>query len=74
MSDKKDTLIECPFFIKHNERCVMCEGTIKNTVCVQKFKTESEKRKYEKNVCGVFGGRNCPHYRTVSVLYERDYR
>lgn len=71
MVDKPKLLIECPFFKHNKDNYIACEGTINNTTCYQKFTSAKEMHNHEKKYCSVFGGRNCPHYRTVAVLYDR---
>lgn len=66
--------IECPFYIKEGERFIRCEGAIRGTECVHKFISNSDKVMFEDRVCSMFGGRSCPHHRTVAVLYEKEVR
>ncbi len=74
MSKLIESKIECPFYVRESERAITCEGCIAGTVTVQRFNDRAGKSDYENTVCSVFGGRRCPHYRTVSVLYERGLR
>ena len=71
MSKKINDKIECPFFLDAGKESVVCEGVIKGTECVQQFKGAKLKEMHIDRVCSVFGGKRCPHYRNVSLLYER---
>lgn len=66
--------IECPFYLTEGNGYISCEGVLDNTRCVHKFKSNEKKMSYEECVCSVQGGRKCPHFRTLSVLYERGLR
>lgn len=66
--------IECPFYVREGKEFISCEGVINGTTCVHRFLSEKNKIKYENGVCSVKGGRNCQHFRTVSILYERGLR
>lgn len=66
--------IECPFYIAEGKGFITCEGVLRNTRCVQKFKTDKQKICHEELVCSVNGGRGCEHYKTVFSLYERGLR
>lgn len=74
MSKEIEASIECPFYIKEGERFIRCEGVLGGTQCIHRFKSDAAKRQHELKLCSTLGGRNCPHYRTVSVLYERGLR
>lgn len=66
--------IECPFYISEGNRFITCEGLIKDTVSIQKFKTDKLKVCHETGVCSVNGGKNCIHYKNILALYERGVR
>ena len=72
MSKPIESVIECPFYIQEGKQFIRCEGVIKGTQTVHAFKTPGQKLHYELNVCGCFGGSNCPHYRTVFALYDNN--
>ena len=74
MSKLIESKIECPFYVRESERAITCEGCIAGTVAVQRFNDRVGKSTYENNVCSVFGGRRCPHYRAVAVQYDRGQR
>lgn len=74
MSKVIEGIIECPFYIKEGERFIVCEGVIDGTVSVQRFKTMTEKQKYEIKTCGCRGGSKCPHYKSVHSLYDKGLR
>lgn len=71
MSKMIEGRIECPFYLKEGESYIACEGVLNGTKCFHKFPNDKQKRCYEIAICCVSGGRNCQHYRTVSLLYER---
>jgi hypothetical protein len=64
-----DTKIECPFYIKDIKKEILCEGSIVDTVSIQKFRSASKRIEYEQDYCSVNGGRKCPHYRAVDLRY-----
>lgn len=66
--------IECPFYIKEGERFIRCEGVLKGTQCIHRFLTNAQKESFEECICSVFGGKNCPHHRSVAILYEKEVR
>ncbi len=66
--------IECPFYIEEGERYIRCEGMINGTQCTHRFISNERKSRFEERICSVFGGRNCPHYRALCVLYEKEVR
>ncbi len=66
--------IECPFYISEGEGFITCEGLIRNTVSIQRFKTDKMKACHEVGVCSVNGGKNCMHYKNIFDLYERGVR
>lgn len=74
MSKMIESLIECPFYLKEGERFINCEGLFEDTTVTHKFSTENKKREYEYKVCCANGGRKCPHFKNVSLLYERGVR
>ena len=71
MSKTIESLIECPFYISEGTGFVICEGAIKGTTAKQEFKNNSDKAKYEAEVCSVNCGKKCNHYRNVATLYEK---
>ena len=71
MSKLIEGKIECPFYLKEGNSFIKCEGGICGTECVHRFKDNTEKTKYETEVCSKCGGRNCVYYRMVAVIYER---
>ncbi len=74
MSKQIESVIECPFYLKEGKGFITCEGVLSKKACKHTFPTDEEKRKYEIDYCSVKGGRNCPHYRAVSTLYETGKR
>ena len=66
--------IECPFYIKEGDSFIACEGVLNKKACNHTFPTDSDKRQFETDFCCVKGGRNCPHYRAVAILYETGKR
>ena len=71
MSKSIEASIECPFYREEKSFAIICEGLFENTVCIHKFKTTIAKRKHEKQFCTQKQGKNCPHYRRLSIMYER---
>ena len=74
MSKSIEGIIECPFYIKEGTGFITCEGILEKTSTTHRFKSKDEKISYEQRCCCVNGGRKCPHYRSLSVLYERGAR
>lgn len=75
MSKFIESMVECPFYVKEGERFVSCEGLLADTsVTTHRFKSNEDKRKYQLSVCCVNSGKKCPHYRNISLLYERGER
>ncbi len=74
MSKTIEGIIECPFYIKEGERFITCEGLFENSSTTHRFETNDIKRCYEFEYCGVNGGKKCPHYRNIALLYERGLR
>lgn len=71
MSKFIEGMIECPFYLKEGERFISCEGLLKNSSSTtHRFKSNDEKRSYEFDLCCVDGGKNCPHYKNLMLLYE----
>ena len=71
MSKMIEGRIECPSYLKEGDSFIACEGILNGTKCFHRFQDNKKKRYYEIAVCSSQGGRNCQHYRTVSMLYER---
>ena len=61
--------IMCPYYIRESKTTILCEGSIGNTICVQKFQNISQKARHEGDYCSKDGGRRCPQYRAVSLKY-----
>lgn len=74
MSKMIEGMVECPFYIKEGKGFIDCEGIIEKTISTHRFKSDMDKKNYEYQVCCVNGGKKCPHFRNVSVLYERGER
>lgn len=74
MSKSIEALIECPFYIKENRTCIVCEGSIKNTIAIHEFRTDYEKQNYQVYVCGENQGEKCPHRQILMKLYEEGVR
>lgn len=75
MSKFIESQIECPFYVKEGERFISCEGLLENTsVTTHRFKSDAEKRNHQLSVCCSNSGKKCPHYRNISLLYERGER
>lgn len=52
-------MTKCPFYIRDNERTVVCEGLIDNTSVLTKFPTKENKEMHQK--CHCFNWPNtCP--------------
>lgn len=66
--------IECPFYIEEGKDFITCEGLVSRMNCKHSFPTCAEKREFESKFCSVKGGRSCPHYRAVAILYETGKR
>lgn len=74
MSTNIDSYIECPFFIDHGKKYIACEGICSTGKVTHSFRSIEEKTKYITTRCSCNGGKKCPHYRAVSLLYERGLR
>ena len=74
MATSIETHIECPFFLDHSKKIIACEGLCGESKTNHVFKSIEEKIMYLAGVCSFNGGRKCPHYRAVSLLYERGLR
>lgn len=74
MATNIDSYIECPYFLDHSKRTIACEGLCGTSKTNHIFKTIEEKAKYIASVCSCNSGKSCPHYRAVSLLYERGLR
>ena len=71
MSKSIEEAIECPFYISERDEFIVCEGLVKNTRSINKFRSRAEKRTQIETVCSKNCGKKCNHYRAVSLLYER---
>ncbi len=72
MAKAIEGVIECPFYLKEGDGFISCEGLLKgSTTATHRFKSDDEKRSYEYDFCCVNGGKRCPHYRNLMILYER---
>lgn len=71
MSKAIEERIECPFYLEEGTGYIICEGLVKNTRCINTFRSDAEKVVHEEMVCSVNCGKKCNHYRSLSVLYER---
>ncbi len=74
MSKELEALVECPFFVKHGKDFIVCEGLCDTGKTTHSFRAKSAKTEHIVNVCCSNSGRKCPHYRAVSLLYERGLR
>lgn len=74
MSKEIESMIECPFYIKEGKKFISCEGLLDNTSTVQQFETDLFKKSHQYNFCCVNGGKKCPHYRNIALLYDRGER
>lgn len=74
MAIQIESRIECPFYKKLGETFITCEGILDNSKTTHRFSSATEKTKYLEGVCCKNGGKKCPHFRSVSILYERGLR
>ena len=74
MTKKIEGSIECPFYLKEGKGFISCEGLLNKSECTHTFSSDSDKTRYETKNCCVKGGRSCPHYRAVAMLYETGKR
>lgn len=74
MSKSIEATIECPFYLEEGNNFIKCEGMLDKTTTTHTFNNNSDKRNFETTMCGVSGGRKCPHHRAVAILYDRGLR
>ncbi len=74
MAKDLEALIECPFYVDQGKKIIVCEGLCGTGKTTHFFKTVEEKTKHITNICSFNCGKKCPHYRAVSLLYERGLR
>lgn len=44
----------CPFFEKESAKSICCEGLVKDTLCLMRFRTELEKQIYQESHCDTY--------------------
>ncbi len=74
MAKDLEAIIECPFYVEHGKGFVSCEGLCGTGITTHTFNSKNELHNQIVSVCGYLGGKQCPHYRAVSLLYERGLR
>lgn len=74
MSKTIEGAIECPFYLEEGKAFIKCEGILNGTVCIHSFTDNNQKSAYENQICSVFGGKRCPHYRALATLYDKGVR
>ncbi len=74
MANSQQVIIECPFYFEHTKTTISCEGLCGTGMTNHTFNSKDELNKQLASVCSYLGGKMCPHYRAVSLLYERGLR
>lgn len=74
MAKAKEIIIECPFYYEHGKFSICCEGLCGSGQTTHSFNSSKELQRHISSFCGYLGGRKCPHFRAVSLLYERGLR
>lgn len=58
--------ILCPFYIAQGSTDIICEGTVPETTCTQRFKYKTDKQRQQESFCeGCF--KRCEHY--IAVMH-----
>ena len=74
MAKKLEAFIECPCNLDYGDDAITCEGVCDNGVTKHIFNSRAAFMNQIDNICSKRGGKKCPHYRAVSLLYERGLR
>ena len=55
--------VKCPFYRNHDQNRIVCEGLCEGNTINLVYESQSERRKYMKEVCdGILESRDCPIY------------
>ena len=74
MSKNLEGYIECPFYLDYSNNTITCEGVCDDSVTVHSFHSKPAFKAQMKKFCTCDGGKNCDHFKAVTLLYERGLR
>lgn len=57
-------MVQCPFYLRDNKLSIACEGILRETETLTKFKNEEEKGKFQKAQCFQYPN-TCPIARHI---------
>lgn len=63
-STSQTSYVQCPFFIAHGKREIVCEGLIDECTCIRRFRRSEDKEFQKKTYCEREYAR-CEHYLSV---------
>lgn len=65
--------IICPFFVKHDQKNIYCEGLTRGTYMVSNFGTQTSRTNYEINFCNRYEYMDCPYAKILDqIKYEQE--
>ena len=67
--DKWSAATLCPYYRKHSEVGIYCEGPVTNTRLQMTFSTRAQREKYQEKTCACFQYRVCP----LALAADRKY-
>lgn len=72
MYDKTaDQLTKCPYYSRSQKLSITCEGIVNGAKNAIKFKTEEEKKEFQRNNCFKYHN-NCNLKKVLEKKYEED--
>lgn len=60
--------VKCPFFIRHSQYGITCEGVVCDTETTSKFSNETEKKKHMQKQCNEY-----PNKCSISKMLDLKY-
>lgn len=66
MSSYVSKYVVCPFYRRHNDNRICCEGTDESNTINLVFIDSKEQKRYSRDLCGSISGYvTCPIYQTL---------
>lgn len=69
MDKRVSRMVKCPFYLKHDESRIVCEGVSKSNTLHLAFKDKYERKRYMKEQC--YSIQSCQKCLIHKILYEK---
>ncbi len=69
----EDKFVKCPFYRRHEDNRIACEGLCKGNTINLVFEVPQDKRRHMHEYCySLLGCRDCIVHRALNIKYEED--